>query len=243
MITHPRRAVVLPAIALVLLSLHACGKPEAVTDSSAETETEAPAAPVAADDTDETSAAAPQVEDSSEADAAAAERQAAIDFALAEQEIADDPDGQWASSATASSTYGDATEQASYAPWQATGAPNVEHFGDNGDAWAPAAADSGIEWLQVGFDTPVHAREIRIRQNSRPGAIIKLELVDAAGARTTVFQGIDPNTYPDNSFGWFKQRFEPSAEPVTGVKITLATNSVQGWNEIDAVQLVGTASP
>ena len=37
----------------------------------------------------------------------------------------------------------------------------------------------------------------------------------------------------------FNVSFEKTAYKTKTVKITLATNSVSGWNEIDAVQLVG----
>src|ERR1700753_3260315 len=51
--------------------------------------------------------------------------QKSVDWALKQEDIKNDPQGQWASGATASSSYGDAKEQERFAPWQATGAPNV----------------------------------------------------------------------------------------------------------------------
>ncbi len=45
--------------------------------------------------------------------------------------------------------------------------------------------------------------------------------------------------YPDNTIAWFKPEFEKTSYPVSGARITLATNAVSGWNEIDAVQLTG----
>ncbi len=44
-----------------------------------------------------------------------------VDWALKQDEIKNDPAGQWAVSATASSTYSDATGQARFSAWQATG--------------------------------------------------------------------------------------------------------------------------
>lgn len=166
-------------------------------------------------------------------------RKQAVEFALAEQKIADDPKGQWAATAEASSSFGDAKDQGSYSAWQVTGAPNVERYSDDGNSWASKDADKGIEWIEVGFAKPVHAEMLRIRQNNAPGAIIKVELIDAAGARQTVFEGIDSTTYPANTISWFAPPFEKTANPIAKARITLATNSIPGWNEIDAVQLVG----
>jgi hypothetical protein len=160
-----------------------------------------------------------------------------IEFALSEQTLANDPHGQWATSATASTTYNDAKDNASYAASQATGAPNVLRYSDDGNGWAPKDADAGIEWLQLGFARPVNATGIRVRQNSGGGAIIKLELQDSSDAWHSVYDGIDSGKYDEYNW-WFKQSFARTPYLVKGAKITLATNAVSGWNEIDAVQLL-----
>ena len=170
------------------------------------------------------------------------EKAAAIQAALAEDAIVSDPRGQWAIAATASSTYsGDKapTAKTSYSAFAATGAPNVERYGDNGHAWTSATADKGIEWLEVQFEKPVNATQIRIRQSYGPGAIIKVEVIGEDGTRRTVWQGLDDQTYPANTISWFDRTFEKTAFKVNGARITLATNAVAGWNEIDAVQLLG----
>ena len=211
------------------LTLTACGKK---SDPAATEQPVAQPAPVVA--TPPNPEPAPAAEDPE-----VAKRKAAVEFALSEQKIAEDPLGQWASAATASSAYNDAKDQVHYSPWQSTGAPNVEHYGDTGEAWASKTADAGVEWLQIDFAKPVHATAIRIRQNNAPGAIIKVELIDDKKEKHTVFEGVDANQYAPNTITWFVQTFEKTAYLVTGAKVTLATNAVQGWNEIDAVQLVG----
>lgn len=218
------------AIATVAV-LGGCGKKPASggADASATTAPAAAPAPVAP-----TPPPAPAAEDPE-----IAARRKAMEFALAEQKIADDPMGQWAADAKASSSYNDAKDQASYAPWQATGAPNVSSYGDDSNSWASKESDAGVEWLQVTFAKPVHATEIRVRQNIGPGSIIKIELVDEQGSLHTVFEGMDSTKYPDNTIAWFIQAFNKTDYTVTGAKITLATNMVHGWNEIDAVQLLG----
>ncbi|MFO0688635.1 MAG: hypothetical protein U0900_08000 [Myxococcota bacterium] len=228
-----------------LLLLTACGRDDSKSTSEGSASSGSPAAepaPPAAPDAG--SAAEPAAPDAAPADAAQAEdpeaaaRRLAVEFALAEQRIAEDPKGQWATTAEASSSFGDAVDQRSYSAWQATGAPNVERYSDDGNSWASKDADKGIEWLEVGFAKPVHAEAIRIRQSYAPGAIIKIELVDEAGAKQAVFDGLDtpPAT---GAITWFERSFEKTSAPVAKARITLATNAVPGWNEVDAVQLVG----
>jgi hypothetical protein len=222
------RTFALAISAAILAALAACQKkpvePGAAAEAApASTAAAPPAAPAAATDEDPNAEA----------------RRLAVEFALAEQTIAEDPHGQWATTATASSAFSAAKEQQSYSPWQATGAPNVERYSDDGNSWASKDADAGIEWIELGFAKPVHATALRIRQNHSPGAIIKVELVDTTGAKHSIFSGIDPTKYAANVISWFQPPFPKTEYLVSGVRVTLATNSVPGWNEIDAVQLVG----
>jgi hypothetical protein len=211
------------------LSTAGCGKKDepAAPASAAEPApaASAPPAPAVADET-------PQPPD---------ERAAAIQAALAEDAIVSDARGQFAVAATASSTYGDKDPEAksSYTAFAATGAPNVEKYSDNGNSWASATADKGIEWLEVTFEKPVQATQIRIRQNYGPGAIIKVELIAEGGAKQTVWQGVDEQKYESGTISWFDRAFEKTTDKIKGARITLATNAVPGWNEIDAVQLLG----
>ncbi len=183
------------------------------------------------------SVAAPAVDASANND----EKAAAVQAALAEDAIVSDPRAQWATSATASSTYAGnkaPTATTSYSPFAATGTPNVERYGDSGNAWTSETADKGIEWLEVKFDKPVNATQIRIRQSFGPGAIIKVDLLDEGGTRHMVWQGLDNQQYA-NAISWFDRSFQKTSYKVSGARITLATNAVSGWNEIDAVQLLG----
>ncbi len=232
----------LTALLVLAVTLSACAKKE-----------EAPApAPEAAPPAAQTAAPAPAPAPAPAApepaaapaapDPAADKKAVAVAMALAEEEIASNPRGQWAVSATASSTYaGDKSPGATtpYTASRATGAPDCEHFGNNANSWAAETADKGIEWLEVRFAKPVHATEIRIRQNDVPGTIIKVELLDEAGAKHAIWQGVDDQPYPKSTIVWFKKTFESTPYAVTGARITLATNAGSGYEEIDAVQLLG----
>ncbi|MGH8315862.1 MAG: hypothetical protein ACRETU_12015, partial [Steroidobacterales bacterium] len=72
-----------------------------------------------------------------------------------------------------------------------------------------------------------------------PGAIIKIELIDEGTGKHTLWAGIDDTKYENNKITWLNRTFEKTSYRVAGAKITLATNAVPGWNEIDAVQIVG----
>ena len=174
------------------------------------------------------------------ADAAASaettSKMAAADWALKQDEIKRDPNGQWAIQATASSTYNDAQGTAGWSANQATGAPNVDKYGDDGAAWTSKTPDGGIEWLDLKYPKPVLATEVRVRESCGSGAVIKIELYDEQGAAHVVWQGNDPTT----DLNYLMVKFPKTTFKTDRVKVTLATNVVAGWNEIDAVQLVGT---
>jgi hypothetical protein len=158
--------------------------------------------------------------------------------ALDDQKILDDPNGQWAIDATASSSYS-STRDGSWGVLQLTGKPNVETYGDNGYAWASKEQDKGIEWVELTYAKPVKATEIRVRQNYNPGAIIKVTLYDEKGNSEVVWEDVDKTAYTPNTIQWFTAKFDKTDYKTKKVRITLASNVVPGWNEIDAVQLVG----
>jgi hypothetical protein len=163
-------------------------------------------------------------------------KRAQIDWALKQDEIKNDAHGQWAVEAKASSSYSDAQGTAHYSASQATGAPDVEGYGDNPSAWMPKTPNGGIEWLELRFAKPVHATAVRVRESCGSGAVIKVEVFDEQGAAHTVWSGIDPT----QDLNYFTVEFPRTLYKASRVKVTLATNTVSGYKEIDAVQLVGT---
>ena len=103
-------------------------------------------------------------------------------------------------------------------------------------AWSSKTPDSGIEWLELGFSKSVFATAVRVRESSGSGALIKIEVFDDKGAGHTVWSGADPT----KELNYLVAEFPKTAFKTNRVKVTLATNVVGGWNQIDAVQLVGT---
>jgi hypothetical protein len=222
---------VLPKLTCCLLSLvllSGCKK----STSSPETSATEPAPSTNA--APATSAPAASAPGGSSAETTA--KMAAADWAMKQDEIKKDPNGQWAIQATASSTYNDAEGTASWSANQATSAPNVDKYADNGAAWTSKTPDGGIEWLDLKFPKPVYATEVRVRESFGSGAVIKVEVFDEQGVAHSVWQGNDPTT----ELNYLMVKFPKTTFKADRVKITLATNVVAGWNEIDAVQLVGS---
>ena len=94
------------------------------------------------------------------------------------------------------------------------------------------AASSG--WSSR-YAKPVFATAVRIRESMGPGAIIKVDLYDDKGA---------PHRSGRARIRRRHSTISSSSSPKTAyktdrVRLTLATNIVSGWQEIDAVQLVG----
>jgi hypothetical protein len=143
---------------------------------------------------------------------------------------------QWAVSATASSQYGESSWNAE----QALGAPNVTDCGDNGLAWA-SESSSGLDWIELTYATPVIPTEIIIHQSYNPSQVIQVDLIDTAGTTYMAWQGSPKkiSTCPDAMSITFneKQTMLVNKVVVTVDQTTLGL----GWNEIDAVELVGTA--
>lgn len=146
---------------------------------------------------------------------------------------------QWAVSAEASSEFANPEWSAS----QAVGSPDAPGCGDYQFAWASAASDS-IETLEVGFPRPVYPLEIRIFESFNPDQVVKVEVFDPErGAYYTVLQ---KNPQPiDRPCPYELEVIVSDINFKTDqVRITVDQSQLGlGWNEIDAVLLVGSVSP
>lgn len=137
---------------------------------------------------------------------------------------------QWASDAVASSEY----TAGDWSAKQAVGAPDSAEQ-DSRTAWAAKEADGGVEWLQLSFPLTVTPTRIRIHENLTPGGIVRIDGVGEDGARRPLWQG------KDEGLSWFD--VVVSGAPVKGLVVVLDTRLHAGWEEIDAVELVGAAAP
>lgn len=143
---------------------------------------------------------------------------------------------QWAAGARASSEY----SNPDWAAHQATGKPDTFQAGDARTAWATVEADGGEEWLEVTYDHAVRPTLVRIHETFNPGAIVKVEAFDAAGKARVVWEGKDPVAAAP---AWLEASVTPGDWSTRRIRITLDTRLVAGWNEIDAVELVGEIAP
>ena len=149
--------------------------------------------------------------------------------------VEEDADGrfrQWASSASASSEY----EGERWSARQALGRPDSAAGGDQATAWASKEADGTEEWLELGYAMSVKPRRIRIHESYNPGAVVKAEARGADGAWQVIWRG-----GPSSREGaWLT--LEVEAPATRTIRLTLDSAGVAGWNEIDAVELIGDPS-
>lgn len=127
-------------------------------------------------------------------------------------------------------------QQRSWGPEQVVGPPDTKEGGDISTAWAPRnSTGSGEEWLHLGYDHPVDVSEINVRETYNPGAISKVAAVMPDGREVVVWEGTEPAAKApvDMSFP------VPNGVQAQSVKVYLDRSRVAGWNEIDAVELVG----
>ncbi|MEZ4901092.1 MAG: hypothetical protein R2822_04705 [Spirosomataceae bacterium] len=79
---------------------------------------------------------------------------------------------QWATSLLGFSSEYNAGNGQQYQAIQALGKPNKLPQGESGaSAWRSAQPDAGEEWLKVGFETPMTARQIAIAENAGAGCV------------------------------------------------------------------------
>jgi hypothetical protein len=122
-----------------------------------------------------------------------------------------------------------------WGPEEAAGPPDTTGAGDISSAWASLRPDAGVEWLRLEYERAVPLAEVRIRETYNPGAVAKVTALLPGGQEIVLWEGVEPPGQAPQDF----------AVPVTGnviassVKVYLDTARVPGWNEIDAVELVG----
>jgi hypothetical protein len=141
---------------------------------------------------------------------------------------------QWAITATASSEYGGGDWSAKQMLGQPDFYPN---YGDDGRAWAPSAINNGLQWVELGFEEAVYVESVDIYETFNPGAIVKVELIDTTGRGHLIWEGKGGSA--GDSARVFGVKNGIVTVPCQGVRITLDTDSVGGWNEIDAVSITG----
>ncbi len=143
---------------------------------------------------------------------------------------------QWATEAKASSEY----TATSWSAKQAAGKPDTFQAADAPTAWASLDPDAGEEWLELAYAQAVRPFRVRIHETYNPGAVVRIEARDPEGKWRVLWKGDDPTR---EAPGWFAPTLEPPAFATREIRITIDAGRVPGWNEIDAVELVGDPAP
>lgn len=160
-----------------------------------------------------------------------AKRQAKLDYSNMEDGYINDASAQWASSATATSTYG-----SSYEPVRATGKVD-------GKYWSTNNSDVGFDSLEVTFEKPVNATQLRVAISDGYGleGITKLELQDTDGKWNTVWSGVHSvKADKRGARTWLVQPIEKTSYKAKAARITKSNNLTTNRLEVDAVQLIGS---
>jgi len=127
------------------------------------------------------------------------------------------------------------TKGRSWGPEQAVGPPNTHNAGDIPTAWAAREQNAGDEWLMLDYSNIVNLAEVRVHETYNPGAIVRVAAVLSDGSESVVWDG---EYRPAAS--WGETIFEVEDDLESGsVVLYLDTTRVNGWNEIDAVSIVG----
>lgn len=126
-----------------------------------------------------------------------------------------------------------------WGPEQATGAPDTwPRQGDIVTAWASKTADGQKEWLTLEYDHPVVPKEVQVYETFNPGAVYRITAFNLKCEEVEVWKGKDPSAQGSGK-GISKIPCKANFKS-NRIKIYIDSPSVLGWNEIDAVALVGT---
>lgn len=129
-----------------------------------------------------------------------------------------------------------------WAAARALGEPGVFDYADDPNAWAPFEQNGTTEFITLGFDTPLFANGVTIRENQGNGFVTRIDVLDTYGTYHTVWTGTDPSL--PGSVVDFQVSWTLTDYLVQGVRIHVDTDHNQDtWEEIDAVQLHGWAIP
>jgi hypothetical protein len=141
---------------------------------------------------------------------------------------------QWAVDAEASSEYANPE----WASIQVIGAPDTSRCGDYQTAWATAGSDS-IAWLEVKYPLAVHVTAVNIIQSFNPNQVIKVELIGALDRSIEIYY--QPPTQVDQPCPFtLTIPIEKTSGRFDTLRITVDQSILGlGWNQIDAVELVG----
>jgi hypothetical protein len=124
----------------------------------------------------------------------------------------------------------------SYCAGKATGPPDANTGGDSSNAWCPSPARARDEWLQLKYSRPVEIAEINIHEGYSTGALARVTALLPDGSERLLWEGTEPVETPPVE----RVVKVPPGIRSDQIRVHLDTTRTGTWQEIDAVELVGT---
>jgi hypothetical protein len=118
---------------------------------------------------------------------------------------------------------------------QACGAPDADASRDDPRAWAAMSAQAGMQWLELGYEPALRASGVRIHEGSTAGGLRQVSAFDDSGVEHVLWSGKDPLATPEV----LALDFPATKFRVQRLRLLIDTEPRNGWEEIDAVQIVG----
>lgn len=146
---------------------------------------------------------------------------------------------QWASSII---KYSSQAGYKAYSAKQVVGEPNALQAGKNAVSWSPQGANAGVEYIEVGFATPMKVKQIAVWENFNPGAIYQIYLVESNGKEHKVFEQNKPVDVKDRA-RMFRHFIKLTPYKAASLKLVLNTAEVFGLNQIDAIGISSSDTP
>ena len=130
----------------------------------------------------------------------------------------------------------------SYPAQQALGRPNVlpGNAGDNPNAWIPANDDQ-LEYIKVGFDSPMRIRQVAIAESYNPSAVYQIFAYDQNNTEH-LLNTLSPTPVP-LAGRLLNVIFNETAYEVHAIKVVLNGKLVPGFSGIDAIGISSSSVP
>jgi hypothetical protein len=124
-----------------------------------------------------------------------------------------------------------------WSPGQATGPPDSAGGGDRVTAWASATSDGQEEWLLLEYPEAVVPAAVHVYETCSTGALTRVTAFTETDEEVEAWSGSDPSPRGEKlarSEVPLKTSF-----PTRKIRLTFDSARFPGWNEVDAVALVG----
>lgn len=123
-----------------------------------------------------------------------------------------------------------------WAAVQMTGPPDTPLAGDLVTAWASKSPEMGPVWVELEYAEAVTPEQVRVHETQAPGAVARILGQRADGTWVALWEGTAAGAAAPT---WFEPRLESVRFATQRIRLIVDTDRVEGWNEIDAVELVG----